>query len=254
MKIKSNSLFTTFAAAGVLIASNTFILADQTDDRIEESAKKSFVFRTFLKDDSVKTESKDGAVTLTGTVDSDFHKSLAADTVASISAVKSVDNQLIVKVDGPSETSDRRLVQKVKTMLLFHRNLSASKTDVTSQDGKVTLRGSASSQVQKELATKYTKDIEGVKGVDNEMVVAENKAEPGRTITEKIDDASITAQIKASLLTHRSTSALKTHIQTREGVVTVSGVASNAAEKALVTKLIGDIDGVSNVENNMTLP
>jgi osmotically-inducible protein OsmY len=86
------------------------------------------------------------------------------------------------------------------------------------------------------------------------MLFAKEDAEPKRTIAEKIDDASITAQIKASLLLHRSTSALKTHIQTREGVVIVSGIAANAAEKNLVKKLIMDIDGVTKVENNISYP
>lgn len=254
MKIKSNTRSTILAATSLLFTTNAILLADQTDDHIVESAKNSFVFRTFLKTNSVKTESKGGSVTLTGTVDHEFQKTLAGDTAASIPEVKSVDNRLTVKADDSSPNTDKLLVQKVKTMLLFNRNLSASKTDVSSESGKITLRGSASSQAQKDLTTEYTKDIDGVTGVANDMVVTEGKTEPGRTIAEKIDDASVTAQIKASLLTHRSTSAVKTHIQTREGVVTVSGVASNAAEKSLVTKLILDIDGATRVENNMTLP
>ena len=52
------------------------------------------MFKTYLKDDSIKTESKDGVVTLTGTVAEASHKSLAQDTVASLPGVKSVDNQL----------------------------------------------------------------------------------------------------------------------------------------------------------------
>jgi osmotically-inducible protein OsmY len=70
---------------------------------------------------------------------------------------------------------------------------------------------------------------------------------------EKIDDASITAQVKSSLLSHRSTSALKTKVETTDGVVTLSGIAKNAAEKSLVTKLVTDVNGVSSVVNNMTI-
>ncbi len=253
MKKKSNYLFTTALATSLLIAASSYLSASETDDRIEESTRKSFVFRTLLKDDSVKTESKDGAVTLTGTVSHGFHKSLAEDTVALMPAVKSVDNQIVVKADGPEDTADRRLAQKVKTIFIFHRNLNPSQTDVAAKDGNVILTGTAKNQAQKELTTEYAKDIEGVNDVDNQMVVVESKTTPERTIAEKIDDASITAQVKTSLLTHRSTSAVKTHIQTIEGVVTVSGVADNAAEKSLVTKLIKDVEGVMNVENNMSL-
>ncbi|MEJ0090015.1 MAG: BON domain-containing protein [Limisphaerales bacterium] len=63
----------------------------------------------------------------------------------------------------------------------------------------------------------------------------------------------MTAQVKSSLLWHRSTSALKTTVSTTDGVVTLTGVAKNDAEKSLVTKLVTDIDGVVNVVNNMTI-
>jgi BON domain len=55
------------------------------------------------------------------------------------------------------------------------------------------------------------------------------------------------------LLSHRSTSALRTTVETTDGVVTVSGIAKKAAKKSLVTKLVNDIDGVSSVVNNMTI-
>ena len=55
------------------------------------------------------------------------------------------------------------------------------------------------------------------------------------------------------LLAHRSTSALHTKVSTADGVVTLSGIAKNAAEKSLVTKLVTDINGVTSVINNMTI-
>ena len=59
--------------------------------------------------------------------------------------------------------------------------------------------------------------------------------------------------MKSSLLSHRSTSALKTKVSTTDGVVTLTGIAKNAAEKSLVTKLVTDIDGVTSVVNDMTI-
>jgi hyperosmotically inducible protein len=253
MKNKPNHFLSIFVATSALIVTNTSLTATESDDRIEASAKSSYIFRTFLKNDSVKTESKDGAVTLTGTVAHGFHKVLAQDTVASIPAVKSVDNHLTVEADSPAENSDKWLSQKVRTSLLFHRHLINRKTEVAAKDGVVSLQGEATSQAQKELITEHARDIEGVKNVKNEMTVSDSRTEPDRTLAEKIDDASITAQIKTSLLTHRSTSALNTRIETRESLVTVSGIAKNASEKSLVTKLITDIDGVSGVTNNMTI-
>jgi osmotically-inducible protein OsmY len=95
--------------------------------------------------------------------------------------------------------------------------------------------------------------IDGVKGVENEITVSTSLETRGETTGEKIDDASITAQVKGSLLSHRSTSMLKTKVTTNDGVVTVSGQAKNEAEKALVTKLVTDINGVQSVVNNMSI-
>ena len=240
-------------ATGAMLVTSTSLRAAETDDRIESSAKKSYVFKTYLADDSIKTESKNGAVTLTGTVAESSHESLAENTVESLPGVRSVDNQLTVKGESAAEHSDGWIGLKVKTALLFHRNVRATKTDVNVKDGIVTLSGEASSQAQKELTTEYAKDIDHVKEVKNEMRVAKTPATPGETIGEKIDDASITAQVKSSLLTHRSTSALRTKVETTDGVVTVSGSAKNAAEKSLVTKLVNDINGVNSVINNMTI-
>jgi osmotically-inducible protein OsmY len=221
------------------------------DSRIESSAKKSHVFMTYLQADDITIQSKDGAVTLTGTVSEESHKSLAQETVAGLPGVKSVDNRLEVKGTPPAKNSDAWISTKVKTMFLFHRSVSAM-TEVNTTDGIVTLQGKATSQAQKDLTTEYAKDVEGVKDVKNEMTIAKTSKKT-QTVSRKVDDASITALVKMTLLYHRSTSALNTKVTTSNGVVTLSGKASNAAEKDLATKFAKDVNGVKSVKNQMTI-
>ena len=245
--MKSVLPLTLAAVVSSLLITTSPVRATEMDDRIESAAAKSHVFKTYLKDDAIKTESKDGVVTLTGTVAEASHKSLAENTVESLPGVKSVDNQLKVTSAEPKEHSDTWISMKVKSNLLFHRNVSASGTTVYVKDGVVTLQGEASSFAQKELTTEYAQDIDNVKEVKNNMTIAKLPVAPKETLGEKIDDASITAQVKAALLSHRSTSALKTSVSTTDGVVTVGGIAKNDAEKSLVTKLATDINGVVSV-------
>jgi osmotically-inducible protein OsmY len=223
------------------------------DSRIESSARQSYVFETYLKDDDIKIESRDGAVTLTGFVSEEYHKSLAQETVAGLPGVKSVENRLEEVNDAPPATnSDAWLRDRVKNTLLFHRSVSAGTTEVDVKDGIVTLRGDAASQAQKDLTTEYARDIEGVKEVNNEMTVAKGPGKT-RTVGEKIDDSSITAQVKMTLLFHRSTSALNTKVETKDGVVTLYGRAGNAAALDLASKLASDINGVKGVNNRMVI-
>ena len=243
-------------AGGPVLASAT-----GTDEGIESAARNSYVFKTYLKDDGIQITSRDGVVTLTGAVVEESHKSLAQETVANLPGVKSVENRLEIKCVPVAGNLDAWVSMKVKTSLLFHRNLSTSKTDVQVKDGVVTLRGEAASPAQMDLATEYVKDVEGVKGVQNEMTVSPTPGNPDeKTMGEKmgdvgesIDDASITALVKMTLLYHRSTSALHTNVETNQGLVTLDGKAKNAAEKDLVTKYVQDVSGVKGVVNNIAI-
>ena len=250
MKAKYSVSITVAAVA--LLALSVPVHASKMDSRIELAAKQSYVFKTYLQGDDIKIQSSNGAVTLTGIVSENFHKSLAQETVADLPGVVSVNNRLEIKGAPPTANSDAWLRDKVKVALLFHRSVSAGATEVYVKDGIVTLQGNAASLAQKELTTEYAKDVEGVKDVNNEMTVTKT-SEKERTVGEKIDDASITAQVKMTLLYHRSTSALNTTVTTKKGVVTLGGKASNAAEVTLATKLANDVNGVKGVENRMTM-
>jgi len=240
-------------AVAALVATSTPVRASETDDRIETSFKKTYVYKTYLKDENIKISSKDGVVTLAGTVADDSHKPMAQDTAEALPGVKSVDNQIEVTGERVVENSDTWISLKVKGALVYHHNVNAHKTEVFVKEGVVTLKGEAASQAQKELTAEFAKDIDGVKAVKNEMTVAASPEKPDQTVGETIDDASITAQVKMSLLSHRSTSVLNTKVTTTNGVVALGGKVKNAAEKDLVTKLVTDIDGVKSVVNNMTI-
>jgi len=229
------------------------VRASETDERIESSAKDSYVYKTYLKNDAIKTMSNDGVVTLTGTVSEASHKSLAEETVESLPGVIRVDNQLVIKGEQPAENSDGWIGMKVKSALFFNRNVSAVNTEVDVTNGVVTLKGQADSQAQKDLTGEYAKDIDGVKGVDNQMTITETVNKPEQKKDNKIDDASITAQVKMAFLTHHSTSAFKTGVTTINGIVTLSGNATSGAAKDMATKVARDINGVTNVVNNMTI-
>ena len=226
--------------------------SSETDDRIEAAAKASYVFRTHLIDDSVQTDAKEGVVTLTGNVKEISHKQLAEETVAGLPGVKSVENKIETK-DAPPENSDTWLYLKVKSTLAYHRSVSAFNTQVEMKEGTAILKGEATSQAQKDLVTEYTKDIIGIKGVSNLMTITTPSKDVEPTLAMMIDDASITAQVRMVLLSHRATSNLRTMVATNEGVVTLAGNANNAAEVSLVTKLVTDIHGVKSVVNNMTV-
>ena len=222
-----------------------------TDRKIEAAAKDSYNYRTVLED-HVKVKAEEGVVTLTGTVPDADHRTLAEDTVSDLPGVVSVVNQIKVEPPAP-EHSDGWISTKIRTKLLLKGNVSIIDTKVVVQDGVVTLTGTAGTTAQKELTGAYVKEIAGVKTVNNLLTVTPPPVEPARSLGDRIDDASITAQVKYALLTHKSTSALKTSVKTKNGAVAIEGEAGSAAEKDLVTLLANGVRGVKLVSNQMTV-
>lgn len=224
--------------------------SSDTDRKIENAAKSSYNYRTVLED-HVKVKADDGIVTLTGTVQDKDDKALAEDTVKNLPGVMAVKNEIAIKPAAP-EHSDAWIALKIHSRLLVKANVSSTDTSVDVKDGVVTLTGTADNTAQKELTGIYAKEITGVKSVENNLVVKE-PATPGTSMSDKVDDASITSQVKYELLRHKSTSALKTKVTTTDGVIVITGVAGSDAEKDLVTKLAENVRGVTSVSNNMTV-
>jgi osmotically-inducible protein OsmY len=244
MKIKNLSTLLVLVAGPIALFASS-----ATDRKIEDAAKASYNYRTVLED-HVKVKSRDGVVTLTGTVQDRDDRALAADTVENLPGVVSVNNEVKVESTYP-EHSDAWMAFKIRSRLLVKGNVSATSTKVAVNDGNVVLTGTADNPAQKELTEAYAKDIDGVKMVQNDIVVKDR--DPGETTGETIDDASITTQVKYALLSHKSTSALKTKVVTTDGVVRLTGDADSDAEKSLVTKLASSVRGTRSVTNDMVV-
>jgi len=251
--MKAMYFLTAATAAVVFVTTSIPVTAAEMDDRIESSFKQSFIYKRYLKDENIKISSKEGAVTLSGSVSDESEKLIAYNIAEALPNIKSVDNRIEITGEHPAEKSDTWISMKVKGTLMYHRNVNAIKTEVSVKDGVVNLKGEASSQAQKELTSEYAKDIDGVKEVNNEMTIAADPEPAHQTMAEKIDDASVTAQVRMALLTHRSTRYVSTKIATKDGEVTLTGIAKNDAEKSLITKLVTDIQGVVSVKNQMTV-
>lgn len=148
-----------------------------------------------------------------------------------------------------------------KVHAFFHRNVNGGDTEVYAKDGIVTLRGKGTSQTQKDMTTEYARGVDGVKKVKIKMIAGRAPETPGKktmgetmdTVIESIDDASITALVRTSLLYHHSTSGLSTTVETKDGVVRLNSATRSAAGKDLSTKFASEVHGLKSVVNSTTV-
>ena len=72
-------------------------------------------------------------------------------------------------------------------------------------------------------------------------------------VSEQIDDAAITAAVKAKFAADPEVSAIDIDVDTNEGVVTLSGRVETADQSREAAKLAADTDGVRRVINNLSV-
>lgn len=73
------------------------------------------------------------------------------------------------------------------------------------------------------------------------------------TVGQAIDDATITAQVKAALVGDEELSALDINVDTADGVVTLNGEVANQAHIARATDVADDVEGVRSIDNRLTI-
>lgn len=85
---------------------------------------------------------------------------------------------------------------------------------------------------------------------DEAAAYSEDKME---SAGQSIDDAAITASLKARLIADDTLKALDINVDTEGGVVTMTGTAPTDQAKSMATDIANTVDGVTNVNNELTV-
>lgn len=77
------------------------------------------------------------------------------------------------------------------------------------------------------------------------------QAVTGETLGQNIDDTTITTTVKAKLAAEKGATLTRVGVDTNRGVVTLTGVVSTAADRALAERVARGVGGVTGVRNNL---
>ena len=160
--------------------------------------------------------------------------------------------------------SDPGITTNVKTKLMADDVVKARNIDVDTREGVVTLTGTVQSAEEEAKALQIARSTKGVVDVVDKIAI-NSSSEPGSAPTSgvgdtpagavagAVTDASITAKVKSSLLADPDVSGLRIDVDTRNGIVTLTGTVGTAAEKTHAVELAGKVDNVTRVEDRLTL-
>lgn len=134
---------------------------------------------------------------------------------------------------------------------------ATSRTEQVARDSREQTRDTARAarEETREAARETRKDArEATASADAPMDrAAQDTRAMGAAAANKVDDASITAKVNAALAADRELSALRVDVDTRDGVVTLSGPAPSASAKERAAELALKVKGVASVNNQLTI-
>ncbi|NNL95206.1 MAG: BON domain-containing protein [Xanthomonadales bacterium] len=161
------------------------------------------------------------------------------------------------KANWKGEMHDAWIDGKIEASYSLSQYLNPFDIDTGVSKGTVTLRGSVSSEIDRDLAEEIALGIDGVNEVRNELTVTEptkqkNAAEKmASEFGTHFNDATTSARVKFALLANDSTEGLAINVDTVDGTVVLNGEVGSEQERELAERVAENAEGVSNVENRL---
>ena len=164
---------------------------------------------------------------------------------------------------SPQPTTNEQAIDASRGMRILtsfntNRHLRGYDLSAKVEGDKAMISGNVEDIVAKDLAEQIAQGVDGIKKVDNRIVV-----DPGyvhakregneRGFGETVDDATITASVKSKLLWNSHTDGLDIHVDTNNRQVTLTGNANSGTEKDLAGRITRDTGGVIGVKNNIAV-
>jgi hyperosmotically inducible protein len=146
-------------------------------------------------------------------------------------------------------TDDKVLHTKVWAALTEDKTADASEINLEIYKGVVQLNGFVDTAKEKAQAESVAKAVSGVKGVENNLLIKQAEQTAGGVI----DDSTVTTKVKTALIDNADTKAYDIKVETRGGVVQLSGYVANEAQKTAATKVAQSVEGVKSVKNSISI-
>jgi hyperosmotically inducible protein len=267
MVLRFNKLIVASAVAAAIAGSSGAFAAGTPSQEIVEARQESQIWTTYalspyLRANDLKVSVHSGKATLTGNVAEGVNKDLAKQIALGVDGIKSVDNKIEVVPDYkmPAQPADRSygevvddasITSAVKSKMLWSRYADGLTANVDTTRGKVKLSGTAETQEAKDAAGKLAGNTRGVNSVSNQLVVGSGKPGAAKSEGTDIADGWITTKVKSTFMYSSNVDGSDISVDTKGGIVTLTGKMDSGAERALAIELAGNVRGVKSVDSKL---
>jgi len=216
----------------------------ETDQQIQRAVLLELNWDAQVLASEVGVAVKDGVVTLNGWVDS-FSKKWSAERAAlRVRGVRAVVNQIEVRLDKANELTDVGIAEAAARALELDSLVPEESVKVSVSGGWVTLRGEVDGQYQRREAERVVRNLVGVKGVTNLIIVRPRTGPSPDDLRKRIEEA---------LVRSAETDAERITVTTEGRKVVLTGTVRTWAERREAERVAWSAPGVTEVDNRITI-
>jgi osmotically-inducible protein OsmY len=214
----------------------------RTDMEIQKDVVAELHWEPSLRDDDIAVGVRDGVVTLAGFVDSYADKWTAERVASKVKGVKAIANDLEVKLPSSSMRSDPELAHAAVDALRWNVAVPQDRIQVKVLKGWLTLEGEVDWYYQKEAAERAVRDLTGVRGVSN-LIIVRPQATP----------SNVKQRIRQALERGAGFDAERINVEIQGSKAILRGTVRSYAEMRDAERAARNAPGVTEVDNHLTV-
>jgi osmotically-inducible protein OsmY len=211
------------------------------DPKIQQDVVDQLSWEPRLDSNHITVTTKDGMVTLSGSVPHYFEKYSAEQAALRVGGVRSVNDELKVDLLESYTRTDDEITKAANEALKWNYEVPDG-VAATVDNGWITLTGVADWDYQRRAAREAVISLMGVYGVSNDI-----------TLNSKVMQFDIKLAIEDALKRSAETEANEIKVSVKGSTVTLSGNVNSYAEMEDARLAAWSAPGVSTVENNLQL-
>jgi hyperosmotically inducible protein len=143
---------------------------------------------------------------------------------------------------------DSTINATVKAELIATTSTKARQINVETYKSVVQLSGFVETETEKADAERVAAAVAGVREVRNSIVVAVRPP-----VSQRIADGVTTGRVKAALIDDKEVNSNQINVETRAGVVQLSGFVLNEKRRERAAFVASRVEGVQRVENALVI-
>lgn len=216
-------------------------ITKRSDTEITEAVTQELVWDPKVDHAGIGAKVLHGVVTLVGTTPTYASRIAAVDAAHRVAGVLDVADEIEVRL--PNVRGDADLAQAVRRALTWDVFVPEQRVRSTVSNGWVTLEGEVEHLYQKEDAARIVKELAGVRGVSNAIVVKPNRVAP----------VEIERSIREALVRRAEHGAGHVAVSVSGSTVRLTGKADSWAERQAIEETARMAPGVSAVHDEIKI-